>query len=127
MQRPVKGTQKAIPFFEVYVCLISAYISVVLLVSDIFEKDANFYQYMTAVMPAVAWGLVAFAASVLIALGLVLNCRWLRIGGLAISMFFYVFLATSSMLDFPNMSAGVYFITALMSLLSIFYVRFSEL
>jgi hypothetical protein len=126
MQEPIKP-QKAIPFFEVYVVLISAYISVVLLVSDIFEKDSEVYRYMTAIMPQLAWGLTALFAAVLIALGLVLNCRWLRVAGLAVAVFFYVFLATSSMTGFPNMSAGVFLIASLLSLLSIFYVRFSEL
>jgi hypothetical protein len=126
MQEPIKP-QKAIPFFEVYVVLISAYISVVLLVSDIFEKDSEVYRYMTAIMPQLAWGLTALFAAVLIALGLVFNCRWLRVAGLAVAVFFYVFLATSSMTGFPNMSAGVFLIASLLSLLSIFYVRFSEL
>ncbi|MFS0562632.1 hypothetical protein AB1K91_18050 [Terribacillus sp. 179-K 1B1 HS] len=126
MQEPIKTT-KAIPFFEVYVCLISAYISAVLFMSDIFAKDSEVYASMARLMPQMAWGGIAFAIALTMALGLLLNCRWIRVFGLVTATFLYVFLSPNIFLDFPTMSSGFYLITPIMSLLSIFYVRFSEL
>lgn len=126
MQEPIKTT-KAIPFFEVYVCLISAYISAILFMSNIFEKDSEVYVNMARLMPQMAWGAIAFIIALMLALGLLLNCRWLRVFGLVMATFLYVFLSPNMLLDFPTMSSGFYMITPIMSLLSIFYVRFSEL
>lgn len=126
MQEPIKTT-KAIPFFEVYVCLVSAYFSAILFMSNIFEKDSEVYVNMARLLPQMAWGGIAFVIALTLALGLLLNRRWLRVFGLVTATFLYVFLSPNMLLDFPTMSSGFYMITPIMSLLSIFYVRFSEL
>lgn len=126
MQEPIKTT-KAIPFFEVYVCLVSAYFSAIFFMSNIFEKDSEVYQNMARLLPQMVWGGIAFVIALTLALGLLLNRRWLRVFGLVTATFLYVFLSPNMLLDFPTMSSGFYIITPIMSLLSIFYVRFSEL
>lgn len=120
--------RQSIPLLEVSLSFFSIYAAILMfLYPDILDKSSAVYENMTAIAPQMTWGVVFLVAALVKVVGLVLKRNGLRRLGLFLSTLIYGCIAVSYVMEFPNLGAGVFFIMAVMAMLSMFYVKHTEL
>ena len=121
------GQKRAIPLWEVSLTLFSIYVAGLLFIfPDLLEKG-EIYPKFTEIAPQIAWAFIFTTGALVKAIGLIFNITSLRIAGLIISVILYSIIAFCYASGFPNLSTGLFVVITFMSLLTIFYVKITEL
>lgn len=101
---------RSVPVIEGFLSLISLWWAIVLFNQDNFFRVPKVYEGL-ATLGKYGWGCVFLVAAFMKILGILLEKRWLRRGGLTFSMFLYGLISAGYILagDVMNTGTGVYF------------------
>lgn len=120
--------RQSIPLLEVSLSFFSIYAAILMfLYPNILDESSGVYENMTAIVPQTTWAVAFLLAALVKVVGLVLKRDGLRRLGLLMSALIYGGIAFSYVMEFPNLGAGVFFIMSAMAMLSMFYVKHTEL
>jgi|SRR5699024_5955904 len=116
------------PIFELAITTFSTLLTITLFIyTDMLSTKYNVYEVMLQVASQTTWTIGFFVACLFKSLGLLLSKNFLRIIGLALSSVLYFIISIAYAIDFPNMSAILYGVLALFSVISMQQVKFTSI
>jgi len=110
------------PIYEMFVTMISIALSVVLFLFPemLTVGYSEVYALLISLMPQWLWAFTFFGAGMMKAVGMLLDNKYLRIGGLIVSALIYlVFTISYASAVFPSIGAVVFTAITVFSLISI--------
>lgn len=125
----IEVNKKPIPIWEVSMTLYCFYVAALLFLYPNLLNDTDYllYTHLEKLAPQFMWSFFFVIAAVLMGGGLVFKDILPRILGLGVATILFGTIAICHMIDFPNLGSGLYSIMTFMCIMSIVYVRTTEL
>lgn len=116
------------PMFEVFTTMFSILFTISLFIyPEFLSQDVESYVIMTEIMTQTVWAVIFFIASMMKAIGLLIDSRVLRISGLIISIMLYLIISISFAVMFPNILSIVFGVMAVFTAISVPLVKFTTI
>lgn len=109
------------PIYEMFVTMISITLSIMLfLFPDMLSTEySSLYTILLVIMPQWGWAFTFFIAGMVKAIGMLIDNKYLRIGGLVMSSLIYAVFSISYTVMFPTIGSVVFTAIMVFCLISI--------